>query len=99
VATAAPAASSAPTTQPRATASAAPVASAEPAPNTNPCRWFAFGFDSSVTSTKSRFVAHAHGDLDGDGITSTFEVRGHYEEGDPNGAVLEPGMYVNDEVE
>lgn len=60
---------------------------------------FAFGFDATLTPAKSSFVAHAHGDLDGDGVRSTFEVRGHVAEGDPAGAVIEPGMYVDAEVE
>lgn len=74
---------------------------------------FACGFDSasraasasvnggpslSAVPAQSTFVAHAHGDLDGDGITSTFEVRGH-DEGGEGGAVIEPGMYVEAEVE
>ncbi len=58
---------------------------------------FAFGFDSTGAAGRSTFVAHAHGDLDGDGVTSTFEVRGQATEG--AGAALEPGMYVQDEVE
>ena len=29
--------------------------------------------------------AQAHGDLDGDGIASTFEVTGHYADGDARG--------------
>jgi hypothetical protein len=47
---------------------------------------------------RSTFTAHAHGDLDGDGITSTFEMRGHAAEGEP-AAVIEPGMLVEAEVE
>jgi hypothetical protein len=53
---------------------------------------FAFAFDSSPGA----FVAHAHGDLDGDGVTSTFEVRGTADE---SGARVLPGMYVAEEVE
>lgn len=53
---------------------------------------YAFAFDSGP----SFCVAHAHGDLDGDGITSTFEVRGVVDEA---GARVLPGMYVADEVE
>jgi len=53
---------------------------------------FSFAFDNQKTS----FVAHAHGDLDGDGQTSTFEIRGVCENGQ---ARLEPGMYVDQEVE
>jgi type II secretory pathway pseudopilin PulG len=53
---------------------------------------YAFGFDSDAGS----FVAHAHGDLDGDGTTSTFEVHGKC---DSNGASLVPGMVVDSELE
>jgi hypothetical protein len=64
---------------------------------------FAFAFDSALAPSRSTFVAHAHGDLDGDGIQSTFEVRGHVSsgvEGDgENGPVVEPGMYVEAEAE
>lgn len=59
---------------------------------------FAFGFDSTTSPGKSTFVAHAHGDLDGDGVMSTFEVRGHKASGDPE-AALDPGMYVEAELE
>ena len=58
--------------------------------------WFSFGFDSSASPTTASFVAHAHGDQDGDGLTSTFETRGH---DDSSGAVLEPGLYVDKEIE
>ena len=58
--------------------------------------WFSFGFDSSSSANVSSFVAHAHGDQDGDGLTSTFEARGH---DDAQGAVVEPGMYVDKEIE
>ncbi len=57
---------------------------------------FSFQFDATLAPTDSRFVAHAHGDLDGDGATSTFEVRG---ECDGSGARLVPGMYVEAETE
>jgi hypothetical protein len=60
---------------------------------------FAFGFDSSLAPARSTFRAYAHGDLDGDGITSTFEITGQVSEGDPRGAVVDPGMYVESEVE
>ena len=60
---------------------------------------FAFGFESTLAAAASSFVAHAHGDFDGDGITSTFEVRGHVTDGDPSGPVVDPGMVVQDEVE
>jgi hypothetical protein len=60
---------------------------------------FAFSFDSAVSPTKSTFRAQAHGDLDGDGIPSTFEVTGQYTEGDARGPVVDPGMFVDSEVE
>jgi type II secretory pathway pseudopilin PulG len=53
---------------------------------------FAFQFDR----TPDAFVAHAHADLDGDGTTSTFEVRGKCEH---DVASLVPGMYVEAELE
>jgi type II secretory pathway pseudopilin PulG len=60
---------------------------------------FAFAFDSVSSATKGTFRAHAHGDLDGDGITSTFEVTGRSIRGDPRGPMLDPGMFVDSEVE
>jgi hypothetical protein len=60
---------------------------------------FAFGFDSSVSPSKAAFRADAHGDLDGDGIVSTFEITGHYLESDPDGPALDRGMFVDSEVE
>ena len=76
---------------------------------------FAFGFDSATAGginpetrvaptrppgpVKSTFIAHAHGDLDGDGVRSTFEIRGHCVEDDPAGPAIDPGMYVESEVE
>ncbi len=63
----------------------------EPLANNAP-HAFAFGYDREDT----RFMAHAHGDLDGDGNVSTFELRGS-----TSGAVvtLEPGLLVLSEVE
>lgn len=66
-------------------------------PGTPHC--FSFSFDSSLSPARSTFRAQAHGDLDGDGIPSTFEVTGHDIDGDPAGPVLDPGMYVDSEVE
>jgi hypothetical protein len=60
---------------------------------------FSFAFDTVLSPAKSTFRAHAHGDLDGDGLTSTFEVTGQYAEGDPRGPVVDPGMFVDSEVE
>jgi hypothetical protein len=37
---------------------------------------FAFEFESQCATNQSSFVATAHGDLDGDGLLSTFEMRG-----------------------
>jgi hypothetical protein len=60
---------------------------------------FSFAFDSALSAAKSTFRAHAHGDLDGDGLTSTFEVTGEYVDGDPRGPVVDPGMFIDSEVE
>ena len=68
---------------------------------------FSFAFDRTAEKDKSSFVAHAHGDLDGDGATSTFEVRGACESppssGGANGKVgetkLQAGIYVENEIE
>ena len=58
---------------------------------------YAFGFDSASSATDAQFVAKAHGDLDGDGAISTFEIRGKASATDD--ARLEPGMYVEAELE
>ena len=60
---------------------------------------FAFSFDSTLGAGRSLFRAQAHGDLDGDGISSTFEVTGHSVDGDPSGPALDPGMFIDSEVE
>ena len=44
-----------------------------------------------------RFTAAAHGDLDGDGLVSTFEVAGERSPAQP--ARVLPGMFVDREVE
>jgi hypothetical protein len=67
------------------------------APETPHC--FAFSFDSALSPSLSTFRAQAHGDLDGDGIPSTFEVTGRVAEGDSRGPVLDPGMFIDSEVE
>jgi hypothetical protein len=69
-----------------------------PAPEGSP-HCFAFSFESSLSPARSTFRADAHGDLDGDGLVSTFEITGHEVAGDPSGAVLDPGMYIDSEVE
>jgi hypothetical protein len=63
---------------------------------------FAFAFDGVNGPAHSQFAAVAHGDLDGDGVTSTFETRGHFERAtaDAGGVpVIEPGMTVEAELE
>jgi len=65
---------------------------------------FAFAFDRESRSEAERFeakprtafVASAHGDLNGNGTTSTFEVRGQCDDGT---AMLVAGMYVQAELE
>jgi hypothetical protein len=59
---------------------------------------FAFAFDAPGP-LRSAFVAVAHGDLDGNGITSTFEIRGHATNEPGGGVQLQPGMYVESEIE
>ena len=58
--------------------------------------YFCFAFDSQHSPTRATFVARAHGDLDGDGERSTFEVHG---EATVEGARVLPGLYVDREVE
>ena len=60
---------------------------------------YAFGFESTLSAARSGFRADAHGDLDGDGIVSTFEITGHDVEGDPDGPAVDRGMFVDSEVE
>ncbi len=69
-----------------------------PAPEGAP-HCFAFAFDSALSPAASTFRASAHGDLDGDGIQSTFEVTGRTADGDPRGPILDPGMFVDAEIE
>jgi hypothetical protein len=60
---------------------------------------YAFSFESA--SGRS-FVAQARGDLDGDGLLSTFEVRGALAASgvrDGEKAMLDLGMYVEAELE
>lgn len=64
-----------------------------PAPEGSP---HAFAFQLDVTPD-GHFVGRARGDLDGDGVLSLFEVRGAGR--GPEGAKLEPGMYVEAELE
>ncbi len=70
----------------------------QPAPPGTP-HCFAFSFDSTLSPARATFRAQAHGDLDGDGVPSTFEVTGQYAEGDPRGPVVDPGMFIDSETE
>jgi hypothetical protein len=67
------------------------------APDSPHC--FAFSFESALTPARSTFRARAHADLDGDGTQSTFEITGQYSEGDARGPIVDPGMFVDSEVE
>jgi hypothetical protein len=60
---------------------------------------FSFQFQSELdpVTRVMRFRATAHGDLDGDGTLSTFEVRGERVPGQP--ARVLPGMFVDRQVE
>lgn len=57
---------------------------------------YSFELDTALGPAKSTFRAVAHGDLDGDGTTSTFELRGT---ADGSGARVDPGMIVDAELE
>ncbi len=59
---------------------------------------FSFAFDATTKGARRSFVARAHGDLDGDGAGSVFELRGGTRD-DGSAPTLEPGMYVESEVE
>jgi hypothetical protein len=69
-----------------------------PAPEGAP-HCFAFAFESSTGAGEQTFRAQAHGDLDGDGIPSTFEITGRAPDVDPRAARVDPGMFVDKEVE
>jgi hypothetical protein len=60
---------------------------------------FAFQFTSELDETTQvmRFTATARGDLDGDGMLSTFEVKGERVPGQAPRVL--PGMFVDREVE
>lgn len=74
---------------------------AKPAPCTTPRipHAFSFKFDSELDPATQvmRFAATAHGDLDGDGVLSTFEVRGERVPG--QAARVLAGMFIDREVE
>lgn len=69
-----------------------------PGPEGSP-HCFAFSFDSTLSPARSFFRAQAHGDLDGDGVPSTFEITGHDVAGDAAGPAVDPGMYIDSEIE
>ena len=54
---------------------------------------YAFSYESNGTS----FTAQARGDLDGDGVTSLFEIKGILKPGEK--PALVPGMHVEAELE
>lgn len=61
---------------------------------------YAFSFESSAApggAGRTLFVAQARGDLDGDGVLSTFEVRGRVRPGEK--PTVDPGMVVEAELE
>ncbi|HEU4408469.1 MAG TPA: hypothetical protein VFS43_24620 [Polyangiaceae bacterium] len=58
--------------------------------------YFSFAFESHNGPDRATFVARAHGDLDGDGERSTFEL---YGECTPEGSRVLPGLFVDREVE
>jgi hypothetical protein len=58
--------------------------------------YFSFAFDSENLPARAVFTARAHGDLDGDGERSTFELRGEFLS---KRAQILPGIYVDREVE
>lgn len=53
-------------------------------------------YSFSLDSTPTMFIARARGDLDGDGVLSTFEVRGAFRDQKPE---MQPGMYIEAELE
>jgi hypothetical protein len=56
---------------------------------------YSFRFDSENGPAVSRFTATAHGDLDGDGVLSTFQISGTVRPGElPKGGVLEVSREV-----
>ena len=58
---------------------------------------YAFSFESPGGG--STFVAQSRGDLDGDGLLSTFEIRGEARRAPDQKPGVTPGMYVEAELE
>lgn len=59
----------------------------------------AFAFSFERLAGGNAFVAQARGDLDGDGVLSTFEIRGHARRAAGEKPAVAPGMYVEAELE
>lgn len=59
--------------------------------------WYCFRFDVVADPSRIWFDATAHGDLNGDGILSTFRLSGERRQGEE--AALIPGLDVHREVE
>ena len=59
----------------------------------------AYSFSFENVSNGTQFVAQARGDLDGDGVLSTFEIRGHLGRADGEKPAVAPGMYMESELE
>ena len=57
----------------------------------------AYAFSFEAPKPNEGFAAQARGDLDGDGLLSTFEIRGTIRPGEKPQVV--PGMYVEAELE
>jgi hypothetical protein len=57
----------------------------------------AYSFSFDAPQPGEGFVAQAKGDLDGDGLASTFEIKGTIRPGEQPQVV--PGMYVESELE
>ncbi|MFW5741256.1 MAG: hypothetical protein ACOC1F_12915 [Myxococcota bacterium] len=58
---------------------------------------YAFQFDVAPDPSRIWFQATAHGDLNGDGILSTFQLVGERRVGEE--AVILPGLHIHREVE
>ncbi len=58
---------------------------------------YAYEFVSSGTGTAAAFTARAHGDLDGDGVFSTFERAASVDAS--NSVKGSSGIYIDQELE
>ena len=57
---------------------------------------YSYSFESSGTGTDATYTARAHGDLDCDGVISTWEIRGSV---DTEGSVKIVGPIISNELE